>query len=574
MAHHVPYRDSKLTRLLKFSLGGNCRVVMIANISPHPMHYEETHNTLMYANRAKEIRTKVEVNKVEVEAGVDQYLRIIEDLKQQVHALKSRQGQATTTTSQQAPDVLKNREDFSFLRDSLYPLLRRQRVIALHVADHLVQLEHRYAIARSIVDIFWGPGADAAVFDIVREESATIAEELKFTVEFCRERLGREEQRIKAAENRINAVVESLKASCTPEDNLFLADFLAQSRISIDLDVAREEARRSRESMVAIAKWSGNDACLAMAKFVATVGQDASTEAGGDPNPASTVREDAASLVRDIFLAYASLQQATLEELPPEEELADAEKLGGPRINVQVPSSPQTPEMSEEQHDIRFAAEIAARERMMETEEELDWQRQANSVFDGLKSSLDQPVANESKAELGAAQHSSPKRHRDATDIGEPATPQKKVHLGADEPMDMDADDDLVATPKANRTKGIVLGNRTGELLRSAIKNSSFIAPENGTPRAGEQSTALTSPIRATKIERRDSQSGGVGPIRLNSPARRKDRRSMIPIPSAVPVTGNPEVRSSRPPKTTPKPKSMLPQPLSPKQTRSKTRKA
>ncbi|KAI8847005.1 kinesin motor domain-containing protein, partial [Chytridium lagenaria] len=53
--NHIPFRDSKLTRLLKFSLSGNCKVVMIANISPILIHYEETHNTLKYANRAKNI---------------------------------------------------------------------------------------------------------------------------------------------------------------------------------------------------------------------------------------------------------------------------------------------------------------------------------------------------------------------------------------------------------------------------------------------------------------------------------------------------------------------------------------
>jgi kinesin family protein 18/19 len=50
---HIPYRDSKLTRLLKDSLGGNCRTVMIANISPAFTAYEDTLNTLKYADRAK-----------------------------------------------------------------------------------------------------------------------------------------------------------------------------------------------------------------------------------------------------------------------------------------------------------------------------------------------------------------------------------------------------------------------------------------------------------------------------------------------------------------------------------------
>lgn len=56
---HIPYRDSKLTRLLKDSLGGNCRTVMIANVSPSSLSYEDTHNTLKYANRAKEIKSTV-----------------------------------------------------------------------------------------------------------------------------------------------------------------------------------------------------------------------------------------------------------------------------------------------------------------------------------------------------------------------------------------------------------------------------------------------------------------------------------------------------------------------------------
>lgn len=54
----VPYRDSKLTRLLKDSLGGNCKTVMIANISPSSSQFEETINSLKYANRAKNIKTK------------------------------------------------------------------------------------------------------------------------------------------------------------------------------------------------------------------------------------------------------------------------------------------------------------------------------------------------------------------------------------------------------------------------------------------------------------------------------------------------------------------------------------
>ncbi|XP_058760971.1 kinesin-like protein KIN-8A [Vicia villosa] len=56
---HIPYRNSKLTQLLKDSLGGICNTVMIANISPSSLSFGETQNTVHWADRAKEIRLKV-----------------------------------------------------------------------------------------------------------------------------------------------------------------------------------------------------------------------------------------------------------------------------------------------------------------------------------------------------------------------------------------------------------------------------------------------------------------------------------------------------------------------------------
>uniref|UniRef100_A0A8B9VSB0 Kinesin family member 21A n=1 Tax=Anas zonorhyncha TaxID=75864 RepID=A0A8B9VSB0_9AVES len=61
-ATHVPYRDSKLTRLLQDSLGGNSQTLMIACVSPSDRDFMETLNTLKYANRARNIKNKVMVN--------------------------------------------------------------------------------------------------------------------------------------------------------------------------------------------------------------------------------------------------------------------------------------------------------------------------------------------------------------------------------------------------------------------------------------------------------------------------------------------------------------------------------
>jgi len=60
--HHIPYRDSKLTRLLQDSLGGNTKTIMIAAVSPASYNYDETLSTLRYASRAKFIKNKPKIN--------------------------------------------------------------------------------------------------------------------------------------------------------------------------------------------------------------------------------------------------------------------------------------------------------------------------------------------------------------------------------------------------------------------------------------------------------------------------------------------------------------------------------
>ena len=84
----VPYRDSKLTRMLKDSLGGNCKTIMIVTISPASSQFEETVNTLKYANRAKNITTKPVENKKLVEFHIAEYKNIIADLRSEIEGLR------------------------------------------------------------------------------------------------------------------------------------------------------------------------------------------------------------------------------------------------------------------------------------------------------------------------------------------------------------------------------------------------------------------------------------------------------------------------------------------------------
>ncbi|XP_037957841.1 kinesin-like protein Klp68D [Teleopsis dalmanni] len=78
---HVPYRDSKLTRLLQDSLGGNSKTIMIANIGPSAYNYNETLTTLRYASRAKTIQNQPIKNEDPQDAKLKEYQEEIERLK-------------------------------------------------------------------------------------------------------------------------------------------------------------------------------------------------------------------------------------------------------------------------------------------------------------------------------------------------------------------------------------------------------------------------------------------------------------------------------------------------------------
>lgn len=58
----MPFRDSKLTRLLTESLGGNCKTTLVACVSPSSLHYEESYSTLVFASCAMRVRTFVTIN--------------------------------------------------------------------------------------------------------------------------------------------------------------------------------------------------------------------------------------------------------------------------------------------------------------------------------------------------------------------------------------------------------------------------------------------------------------------------------------------------------------------------------
>ena len=99
---YVPFRNSKLTRLLKHALSGNSRTAMVANVSCGGDQYAHTVNTLKYADRAKEIRTHVVQNLQTVESHITDYQRLIDGLQTEVAHLKARVKQAEANANANA----------------------------------------------------------------------------------------------------------------------------------------------------------------------------------------------------------------------------------------------------------------------------------------------------------------------------------------------------------------------------------------------------------------------------------------------------------------------------------------
>ena len=97
---HIPYRDSKMTRILKDSLGGNCRTSIVICCSPSEYNKEETKSTLLFGVRAKTIENSVQTN---IELTAEQWRAKYERETKKVQKLE-RLLDGKNTESEERPD--------------------------------------------------------------------------------------------------------------------------------------------------------------------------------------------------------------------------------------------------------------------------------------------------------------------------------------------------------------------------------------------------------------------------------------------------------------------------------------
>lgn len=153
-ARYVNYRDSKLTRLLKEALSGKCKTVMIAHVSKEARHRDETKNTLVYAERANHITTRLQNPQLleeNREFPMAHYQSLVSELREEVGRLKTKmlseprpRSAAVQKQISEDPETQKRKKELKYLREQIVLTFKQQMKLRrrlLEAESHLLGLE-------------------------------------------------------------------------------------------------------------------------------------------------------------------------------------------------------------------------------------------------------------------------------------------------------------------------------------------------------------------------------------------------------------------------------------------------
>lgn len=152
-ARYVNYRDSKLTRLLKEALSGKCKTVMIAHVSKEGGQRDETKNTLVYAERANHITTRLQNPQLleeNREFPMTHYQTLVSELREEVGRLKTKmlsdrpRSAAVQKIINEDPDTQKRKQELKYLREQIVLTFKQQMKLRrrlLEAESHLLGLE-------------------------------------------------------------------------------------------------------------------------------------------------------------------------------------------------------------------------------------------------------------------------------------------------------------------------------------------------------------------------------------------------------------------------------------------------
>ncbi|CAG2120041.1 unnamed protein product, partial [Medioppia subpectinata] len=232
---HIPYRDSKLTRLLQDSLGGNTKTLMIACLSPADNNYDETLSTLRYANRAKNIQNKPKINEDPKDALLREY-------QQEIIRLKSLMTGEVINENPSIPnkDIEKIKEEYDLKMQDLAAKYREEMESNAKLKEDMNKMKSNYenlssndkkAVDKhtSSVALDHNHNDDIQSTDIIEMQSQAmerlqalegqmVGGEKANDIEFKEKR----DKRKKIAEKKINAISEALAKLDDNDDRLLL----------------------------------------------------------------------------------------------------------------------------------------------------------------------------------------------------------------------------------------------------------------------------------------------------------------------------------------------------------------
>jgi kinesin family protein 5 len=236
---HIPFRDSKLTRLLQDSLGGNAKTSLVVTVSPSSWNFEETVNTLRFGRRAKAIKNTPRINTV---LGISDYKKILQNMELQLAELQQTHTDLSTKNSAMARSVEVARSEQKESEEE-----SERRVLLQTRKNELAELLHKHELQKHKA-----AATEATAVAVAAAE--TVAAEAAVAVQVAAER-------VMAAEVADAQTLQAVKKQAENEASDRLRT--AQEEHALALEQGREAALRDQEKAVARLKLQHEEATAA-----------------------------------------------------------------------------------------------------------------------------------------------------------------------------------------------------------------------------------------------------------------------------------------------------------------------
>ncbi|XP_078333435.1 kinesin-like protein KIF21A isoform X4 [Crassostrea virginica] len=245
---HVPYRDSKLTRLLQDSLGGNSRTLMIACISPSDRDFVETLNTLKYANRARNIKNKVIANQDKASKQMAALRAEIVTLQQELMEFKSGKRKVDESGVESVNDMFHENTMLQTENDKL-----RQRIKSMHETVEMLTKRNSDLLAEKAVLGVYNISEDARDSEVTKLIEGYVKELEELRAKLVEAENTAEQYKRKTAMSRMGSSMSLVNDPLSPISPGHLSGSFMGSMTESKLSII-EEAKRDVSRMKKLRK--------------------------------------------------------------------------------------------------------------------------------------------------------------------------------------------------------------------------------------------------------------------------------------------------------------------------------